>query len=166
MGVRQEFDDIDYWDKLLKSNETVTLEDGTVLSAYDYMKKFMQEAYGNGFSRQQPDANILQTEDQKKWARRNNNNTNRDALNVARKTDRLTNSEFLIERGANIEPEEWETTIKVGTYDEALNHLLVITANELGYPMDQMTKRGLLRFYFRIKKFLQYVRKDKQNERV
>jgi hypothetical protein len=165
-GVRQEFDDIDYWDKLKKSDEMITLENGTTLPVYDYMKKFMQEAYGNGFSRKTPEDNILQTEDQKKWARRNNNNTNRDALNVSKKTDRLTNSDFLLERGQINEAEAWEDTLKVGSYDDALNHLLVITAEELGYPVDKKTKQGLLRFYFRIKKFLRYIRKDKQNERV
>lgn len=166
MGVRQEFEDVDYWSKLIKSKETVRLPDGSVIPVYNYMKKFMQESYGNGFSRKDPKKNILQTEEQKKWARRNNNNTNRDALNVARKSDRLTNSEFLLEKGHFDELEAWEHDIKVQGYEAALDKLLDISTKELGCHQTQATKRSLLRFYFRIKKFLRYVRKDKQNARV
>lgn len=165
-GVRQEFDDVDYWDKLKKSDETVELENGTVVPVYEYMKRFMQEAYGNGFSRKSPEDNILQTEDQKRWARRNNNNTNRDALNVARKTSRLTTSDFLIEKGAIEEVEAWEEKIKVGTYDEALDSLLAISGSELKICMDRQQKAAMLRFYFRIKRLLKYIRKDRNNERA
>jgi hypothetical protein len=165
-GVKQEFDDVDYWHDLKKSAETVTLADGTVLSVYDYMKKFMQEAYGNGFSRQNPDENILQTDDQKKWARRNNNNTNRDALLVSQKKHALYNAEHLLDVKQSDITETWETTLKTGTYEEALEHLLVVTANELKIELTPQMKRGMLNFYFRIKKFLSYLRKDKKNERV
>lgn len=165
-GVRQEFDDIDYWNDLKKSDEVITLESGDKVPVYEYMKRFMQEAYGNGFDRKQPENNILQTDDQKKWARRNNNNTNRDALLVSKKKRALSNSDFLIEKGRIDTIEAWEETLKTGTYDEALDHLLAVTADELGYPLDGQTKKGLLRFYFRIKKFLSYIRKDKKNERV
>lgn len=165
-GVRQEFDDIDYWSNLKKSKETIKLPDGSKMSVYNYMKKFMQEAYGNGFSRAQPEKNILQTEEQKKWARRNNNNTNRDALNVGRKTNRLTASDFLINKSKPEGREEWEDLLKVNSYDSAIESLLVLTGKELGVKINKYEKLALLRFYFRIKKLLRYIRKDKQNERT
>ena len=60
-GVRNEFDDVDYWHKLPK-NKFVELPDGTKISVYEYMKKFMHEAYANNFSRNEPETNILQAE--------------------------------------------------------------------------------------------------------
>lgn len=164
LGVRQEFDDIDYWNKLKKSDETFTLEDGTVLSAYDYMKKFMHEAYGKGFYKAEEGQGILQTQEQKSWAIRNNNNTNRDALNVARKTNRLSNSEFLLERGAKSEPEAWEQTLKNGTYQDGLDHLLEMAASELKIELTKESKRVILKLYFRITKLMRYMRKDKKNK--
>ena len=165
-GVRLEFDDVDYWKDLKKSDQVVTLQNGKKIPVYDYMKKFMQEAYGNGFNRKNQNANILQTDDQKAWARRNNNNTNRDALLIAKKRNSLTNNNFLLEQATLTTVEPWEDTLKTSTYDKALTHLLELTAKDLGYPIDRQTKIGLLRFYFRIKKFLGYIRKDKKNEGI
>jgi hypothetical protein len=130
------------------------------------MKQFMQEAYGNGFSRQHPEKNVLQTDDQKRWAIRNNNNTNRDALNVAKKAHTLTNSEFLLQKGYLDQTESWETLLKLEGTDAGLEELLSLSTKEIGCGSDARTKRALLRFYLRIKKFLRYVRKDKKNARV
>lgn len=162
-GVRLEFEDVDYWSKLKKSKETYTLKDGTVLSAYEFMKKFMRESYGNGFSVKKPVSNILQTTEQKKWAYRNNNNLKRDALLVATKSFKSTNSDFLIEMGENKVYEDWEDTMKVDSYDEALDALFKTSISELGYLDDHSTRRGLLTFYFRLKKYLSYIRKDNKN---
>lgn len=164
LGVKNEFDDIDYWTTLRKSKETVTLDNGEVISVYDYMKKFMQESYGNGFSRKDPDSNILKTNEQKSWAIRNNNNTNRDALLVAGKTNGLINLDYLLTYNDN-QDEPWEHTLKIGNYEQALDHLLSISADEIGCDLSDETKRGLLRYYFRIKKLLRYIRKDNKNEK-
>jgi len=163
-GVRQEFDDIDYWHKLPK-NKFVTLPDGTKISEYEWMKKFMHESYGNNFSRENPETNILQTEDQKKWARRNNNNTNRDALLVSKKMGAMKTL-FEIEKGAYDEKEEpWEIVLKTGTYEEALHSLIEESCNDFNISFSKLNTRSILRIYFRISKFIKMVRKDQRNQK-
>lgn len=164
-GVRQEFDDVDYWNKLKKSKETFTLKDGTVLTAYEYMKKFMHEAYGKGFYKYKDDHNILQTQEQKKWAIRNNNNTNRDALNVAKKAHKLNNTQYMLEKGVKDLNEPWEETLKIGKVEDALDHLLAITAEELNIKLTNGSKKNILKVYFRIKKLLIHMRKDRLNNK-
>jgi hypothetical protein len=164
-GVQLEFEDVDYWHKLDKIKKVYTLKDGTKLTEYEYMKKFMHEFYGNNFSRKDPDSNILQEEDVKKEARRNNNNTNRDALLVSRKMGAL-NVLLQIEQtevGQAVEP--WEETYKTGTTNEALKQLVLQSCEELEIDYTKSNIRVILRIYFRIKKFLKMVRKDKKNER-
>lgn len=165
MGVRQEFDDVDYWKQLKKSTETVKLPNGEVISVYDYMKKFMQESYGNGFSRKEPESNILQTEDQKKWARRNNNNTNRDSFNVARKYNGLETKEYLIDRKKNDKKESWEEEFTRGSYETALQEILTMVEIDLNIKLNEPKRKALLNFYFRIKKLVSYIRKDLKNEK-
>lgn len=161
-GVRQEFDDVDYWHKLPK-NKFVTLEDGTKISIYNYMKKFMHEGYANNFDRDNPETNILQTEEHKKWARRNNNNTNRDALLVSKKMGALS-ALFQIEKGTYVVDEEpWETQFKNESYEAALHGLVKQCCEEMGLNFDKKHIRLILKAYFRITKFLRMVRKDKKN---
>lgn len=160
-GVRNEFEDIDYWHKLPK-NKFVTLKDGTKINIYEYMKKFMHEAYGNSFSRDNPKSNILQTEDQKKWARRNNNNTNRDAFLVSKKIGEL-NAIFEIEKTEFYgEAEAWEETFKYGTYENALGEAIKMCCTELEIDFNDTNIKKILRSYFRVTKFVKLVRRDKQ----
>lgn len=163
-GVRQEFDDVDYWHKLSKKKK-ITLDNGEKISEYEYMKRFMHEAYGNNFSRKNPEDNIIQTDEQKKWARRNNNNTNRDALLVAKKMGAL-NALFDVEENEYPnEDEHWEKVFKTGTYEDAAKELLNETCNNLQIKYTIVNARALFRFYFRIKRFLKLVREDmKTNE--
>lgn len=162
-GVRLEFDDVDYWHKLPK-NKYVKLEDGSMISEYDYMKKFMHEYYGKGFDRQDDTKNILKTEEQKKEARRNNNNTNRDALLVSKKMGAL-NTLFQVEKGSfKEEVEDWENTFKTGTYDQALKHLVKDSCTEINIDFTKPNIRAILRIYFRISKFLKMVRRDKKTK--
>lgn len=165
-GVQLEFEDVDYWHKLDKVKKVYTLKDGTKLTEYEFMKKFMHERYGNNFSRKDPDSNIIQTEEQKKEARRNNNNTNRDALLVSRKMGAL-NVLFEVE-GGEFKPQEepWEKTFKAGTVNEALRALVDQCCDELEIKTTKANTRAILRVYFRIKKFVSMVRKDKKNERA
>lgn len=163
-GVRQEFDDVDYWHKLPK-NKYVELANGQKISVYDYMKKFMHEAYGNNFSRENPETNILQTEEHKTWARRNNNNTNRDALQVSKKMGAITTL-FQLEKGAyDEETEEWEEDFKTGTYETALHTLVRQCCEDVDIPFNKRNILKILKIYFRIKKFLKFVRKDQRNKR-
>ncbi len=165
LGVRQELDDIDYWNKLSKTKKAI-LKDGTVsqYTEYEYMKKFMHEAYGKGFYKFDDKDNILKTQDQKSWAIRNNNVTNRDALNVGKKSNRMAYSDFLIEKGLSNKPEPWEDTVKVSDFDTGLDHLLNIVAEELSLDLTKANKRTILKLYFSISKFLRYIRKDRKNK--
>lgn len=163
-GVRNEFDDVDYWHKLPK-NKFVELPDGTKISIYEYMKKFMHEAYANNFSRSEPETNILQTEEHKKWARRNNNNTNRDALLVSKKMGAM-NTLFQIERGAyDTDPEPWEDNFKAGTYETSLHSLIEQSCEEVGISFSKLNARVIFKIYFRINKFIKMVRKDQRNKK-
>ena len=163
-GVRQEFDDIDYWHKIPK-NKYVTLPDGTKISEYEWMKKFMHEAYANNFSRQEPETNILQSEEHKRWARRNNNNTNRDALLVAKKMGAMKTL-FEIEKGTyNTIEEDWETKFKKGTYEAALHSLIEESCTEVSIPFTKLNIRVILRIYFRISRFIKMVRRDQRNKK-
>lgn len=158
LGVRQEFDDVDYWSKLPR-NKFHTLEDGTKISEYDYMKKFMQEYYGNGFSRSEPESNILQTDDQKEEARRNNNNTNRDALNVINKLNQNLElfpiDEKLIEQ---VYEEFWEKDFKTSSYEETYDSLVKFTEEKLKIKFND--KVEVFKIYLRVKKLLKMIRKD------
>lgn len=160
-GVRNEFDDIDYWHKLPK-NKYVTLADGTKISYYEYMKKFMHEAYGNSFSRSEPDTNILQTEEQKKWARRNNNNTNRDALLVSKKMGALSVTYQLEKSDYESVVEPWEKTFKYQDYESTLQAILKMSSEELKINFDLETSKKILKTYFRLTKFVKLVRRDKR----
>lgn len=162
-GVRNEFDDIDYWHKLSK-NKFITLEDGSKISEYHYMKKFMHEAYGNNFDRKNPDSNILQTEDHKKWARRNNNNTNRDALSVIKKSGKM-NTLFQLENSSfGDDREDWEKEFKLGSYEESFECLARHSAEDLGVQYSKTTIMAIIRIYLRIAKFLKLVRFDQRNQ--
>jgi hypothetical protein len=164
-GVRQEFEDIDYWHKLPK-NKYVTMPDGSKISVYEYMKKFMHEAYGNNFSRENPESNILQTEEQKKWARRNNNNTNRDALNVIKKAGKMTTLFQIHDKVfSDQSSEDWEKAFKSGTYEQSFKTLLTQCSKELGIVLTDAKTQSILRVYFRIKKFLKMVRHDKRTQK-
>ena len=165
-GVRQEFDDVDYWKKLKKSKETYTLDDGTKISVYDYMKKFMQESYGNGFSRKSEESNIIKTQEQKSWAIRNNNSTNRDALAVAKKMGALFGEGYVPKDVAEEQKEEWETLIKYQGYEQAVAALVKMSSRGRNINASASKKRALIRFYIRVQKMLRYVRSDKKNEKV
>jgi hypothetical protein len=162
LGVRQEFDDIDYWHKLPK-NKFVTLKNGKKISIYEYMKKYMHESYANNFSRSDPESNILQTEEHKREARRNNNNTNRDALNVIKKSGKMSSLFYVEEGNINDNPEPWEDAFKYGELEQSFDQLMQMTAQETGLPFTKKDVSAILRMYFRIRKFLQLMRKDRQN---
>ena len=164
-GVQLEFEDVDYWHRLDNVKKVYTLGDGTKLTEYEYMKKFMHEYYGNNFSRQDDKANILQTEEQKRAARRNNNNTNRDALLVSRKMGAL-NALFEVDQREFEEAKEpWESQFKSGTYNKAAKMIISQCCDELKLDYTNGNIRAILRIYFRIKKFLKMVRKDKRNKK-
>ena len=163
-GVRQEFDDIDYWHKLDNKKPVFQLKDGTWLTEYEYLKKFMHEGFANNFDRHDDNVNILQTEEHKKWAIRNNNNTNRDTLNVIRKSGKwatlfqIEDKEYL--GGGS---ELWEKDFTDKTYAETFSKLMQVSADEVGLGFNHGDIKNILRMYFRIKKFLRMVRKDKKN---
>lgn len=162
LGVRQEFDDIDYWHKLPK-NKFVELPNGEKISVYDYMKKFMHESYANNFSRSEPESNILQTEEQKKWARRNNNNTNRDALNVIKKSGKMATL-FHVEAGHKPEDEEeWEKIFKLEGYEPTFEFIVKQFLTKFNIEFNMENCRELLKFYFTVKRFLTAMRRDKNN---
>jgi len=162
-GVRNEFDDIDYWHKLPK-NQFVTLKDGTRISVYEYMKKFMHESYGNNFSRSEPDSNILQSEVDKKWARRNNNNTNRDALLVSKKMGAL-NQLFDNQEDNNDEVVgSWEWTFKRDSYHEALNVLIKEICDSFKISFTKENIKLIINIYVKLNKFVRMIKKDKKNK--
>ncbi len=163
-GVRDQFDDIDYWHKLPK-NKYVTLDDGTKISEYEWMKKFMHEAYANNFSRSEPETNILQSEEHKKWARRNNNNTNRDALQVSKKMGAMKTL-FEIEKGTYDKDEEnWEEKFREENYEASLHSLVEESCTEVDIPFTKRNIRVILRIYFRISRFIKLVRRDQRNQK-
>lgn len=160
-GVAQEFDDVDYWHKLSRTKR-VPMPDGTYLTEYEYMKKFMAESYGNKFDRDNPESNILQTDEQKSWAIRNNNNTNRDALLVSKKMKTL-NSLFEYQKlRYDKESEAWEKKFKTGTYEDALVAIMKQSCDEAGLDYGRANVRLLLNIYFRLNRFIKMVRKDQK----
>lgn len=164
VGVQMEFADVDYWHKLSRK-KTILMEDGTRLSEYEYMKRFMHEYYGNRFDRQDDAKNILQTEDQKKEARRNNNNLNRDALMKSKKMGAL-NVLYQVEKTQYDEIEEsWETTFKKGTYNQALKELLRVCCDDFNISYTKLNVRKLFKVYFRLTKFIKLVRVDKRTRK-
>lgn len=162
-GVQLEFEDIDYWRKLPK-NKFVTLPDGSRISIYNYMKKFMHEAYANNFSRSEPESNILQTEESKKWARRNNNNTNRDILLIGQKSNTLkmfgTGDTLVIP--AEGQEEGWENTFKNKPYKECLDEILQLCCEDLEIVYNDSSAKALMAVYSRISRFLRLVKKDQK----
>lgn len=165
LGVQQEFADIDYWHKLPR-NKFVTLKDGTKISVYEYMKKFMHESYANNFDRTNHDNNILQTEEQKVWARRNNNNTNRDALNVIKKSGKIATIFHLEETASNVETEAWEDVFKLSGYEAAAESLTKKICEELGISLTYKNQRNILKIYFRFAKFLKLLRSDIKHAQI
>lgn len=165
LGVRQEFDDIDYWHKLDKVKPAHQLKDGTWLTEYEFMKKFMHEAYGGNFDRKDDSGNILQTKEQKSWAIRNNNNTNRDTLNVIKKSNKWM--QLIQERNNDTEitsEEPWVKTFTLENYESAFEELSDYTVSSLNLTSDQLTGLDIIRIYFRVKRFLSLVRKDRKNK--
>ena len=162
-GVRQEFDDIDYWHKLPKNKYVYV--NGVKYSVYEWMKKAMHEMYANNFDRKQPENNILQTEEQKKWARRNNNNTNRDALNVIKKSGLIATMFHITEGDFKAEHEDWEKEFVIRGYEAGAMELMKKTCKELDIELTKVNIKLILRMYFRMQKFLRLVRKDKKNKK-
>ena len=161
-GVQDEFADIDYWHKLPR-NRYVTLPNGEKISEYEWMKKAMHEMYANNFSRSNPDSNILQTDEQKEWARRNNNNTNRDALNVIKKANKMSTIFHLEEEMfKDSGKEKWEDDFKTGNYGESFKSLIDFSAEELGLTYTREDTKAILRMYFRIRKFLKMLKHDRK----
>lgn len=163
-GVQQEFEDVDYWHKLPK-NKYVTLADGTKLSVYEYMKKFMHESYANNFDRKDNSKNILRTKEQKQWATRNNNNTNRDALNVIKKSGKIATLFHIEETQYNTEVENWEKVFKIRGYEPSAKALMEKICEELGIELTNKNMRAILKIYFRFNKFLKLVRHDLKNNK-
>lgn len=158
-GVRQEMNDIDYWHKLPK-NKYTTLPNGDKISIYDYMVKFMREAYGNEFDRENPDKNILQSEEHKSWAIRNNNNTNRDALLVSKKMGAL-NTLYQVTAGEyGNKREPWEQVFRDSDYEAAFHEAMKQSCDEVEIPFDKVGIKCILTIYFRINRFIKMVRKD------
>jgi len=164
LGVRQEFDDIDYWHKLSKT-KLVKLPDGSTMSEYAYMKRFMHEAYANNFDRKNNKNNILKTKKQKQWATRNNNNTNRDVLNIIKKSGKIATLFHVSEADYKEEAEPWEDKLNTSTYEDAAIEMLKQSCEELALDYDIDTAKNLLRNYFRVKKFIRMIRLDMKNQK-
>lgn len=162
LGLQQEFDDVDYWHKLSRK-KYVEMPDGTKITEYEWMKRFMHEYYGNKFDRHDDSKNIIQTEELKKEARRNHNNTHRDALLVSKKMGAL-NVLFEMERNDSKEEESWEETFKVGSYQKAIKELIQKCCEELNLDFTKLNVRKLFRVYFRLTKFVRMIRVDKRNK--
>ena len=160
LGLQQEFNDVDYWHKLDNRKKIYSLGDGTKLTEYEYMKRFMHEHYGNKFDRHDDSKNILKTEKQKKEARRNHNNTHRDALLVSKKMGALKTL-FQVEKTQyNSETEKWEDTFKVGSYEDALKDVVQHCCDDFDIEYTNMNVRKILKTYFRLTKYVKLVRVD------
>lgn len=164
LGVRQEFEDIDYWNKLSKVRN-ITLDNGEVVSEYEWMKKYMHEAYANNFDRQNNRNNILKTKEQKQWATRNNNNTNRDALNVIRKSGKMATLFHISETDFNEQKEDWEKVFTLSSYEKAAESLMQQNCEDLELDYSLENVKTILRTYFRIKKFITLLRRDMKNKK-
>lgn len=148
-GVQKEMEDIDYWSKLSPEERA-------------WMEQFMYESYGNGFYNIPEDERILQTETQLKEARRNNNNTNRDALLRGNKSGRLVAADTLEFKLTSPEDgEEWEDIYKYGGYESAVQYLAEMAAEELGIEFDPNDAKILCNFYFRMRKLTRMIKKDR-----
>lgn len=172
-GVQLEFDDIDYWHKLPKTKD-IELPNGEMISAYEYMKKFMHESYANNRDRQNPENNIMELPEQKSWGNRNNNNLNRDALNVINKSAqvlKVVNKSGYISAAYHVsnetyknQEEPWQKVFKKAGHEPAAVKLMEQTCDELGIDLNKLNIEKIFRIYFRIKRFLKEVRIDKRNK--
>lgn len=151
-GVQNEMDDIDYWDKLDSENS-------------DFLKQFMYENYGNGFYQIPEDERILQTEEQLKEARRNNNNTNRDALLRAIKTGKISSADLLDYKLTQEEIDDWEDIYKYNDFEAAVFYLMEMTADELDMEFDEHVGKILCHYYLRMKKLIKLAARDRLNQR-
>ena len=148
-GVQQEMEDVDYWSKLNPEERA-------------WMEQFMYESYGNGFYNIPKDERILQTDEQLKEARRNNNNTNRDALLRGTKAGQLVPSDTIeFKMGSPEEDSDWEDIYKYGGYEAAVHYLAEMTAGELGIIFDPKDAKILCNFYFRMRKLTRMIKKDR-----
>lgn len=163
-GVRQEINDVDYWHKLPKNRYT-TLPNGEKISIYDYMVKFMREAYGNEFDRENPEKNILQTSEHKSWARRNNNNTNRDALLVSKKMGALNTLYQVVAGEYGKKREKWEEVFRDSDYEEAFHEAMKQSCDEVNIEFDKIGIKSILTVYFRINRFIKLVKKDQRENK-
>lgn len=160
-GVQQEFADIDYWHKLNR-NKYVTLPDGSKLNEYEYMKRFMHEYYGKGFY-DTTRSTILQTEEQKTEARRNNNNTNRDALLVSKKMGSLSTLLSYISIEANTETNKLDEMFKNTDYETCIKTIVAEFCHDTKLEYNITNVKKLLRFYFTIKRLLTLIKRDQRN---
>lgn len=161
LGVQQEFEDIDYWHKLSKTKKA-RLKDGTLshLTEYEWAKKFMHESYANNFDRKDNKNNILKTKEQQRWARRNNNNTNRDALNVAKKAGKFATLLQICEEEALADQGGWKKLFSTNNYEAAAKKLMQDTLGELELEYDSRKIKTLLRFNYKLKTLVSYIRSD------
>lgn len=146
-GVQNEIDDLDYLDKLPQKER-------------EWMEQFMYENYGNGSYHIEPDKRILKTEEQLKDARRNNNNTNRDALAYIKKTGMALNADDIMYKLHNEEEHDWQSVYKQFGFNETVFFLCEDAATELGLTANMKMARILCKFYVRMKKLRLMLKKD------
>jgi hypothetical protein len=157
-GVEMEMKDVDYWRKLSKK-PSIPMPDGSTISEYDYMNKFMKEYYGGGFTKN--NAEILQTEDQMKEARRNNHNLERDAFIAAKKNNFIKplNGTELFSKEVK---EPWERLFVTGTDEQAKDALLSQSCFELGIEYNEYNVKNIYKTFKRIKKLIQLIKRDRR----
>lgn len=157
-NVKAEILDIDYWSKL-GTNPSIKLSNGELISEKEYLIQFMRESYG-GLSRKR--RKILQTEEQHKWATRNMNALNRDALNVARAKDQLVDT---IKSGhadylTGETPESWVQAYKTRGAKVAVLVMIKEWCQENNIKYSFSRAIALIQFYYSFKKLLKFIGKS------
>lgn len=161
LGVQLEFNDVDYWHKLSKTK----IVPGTKLTEYEWMRRFMHESYAHNFDREDNSKNILKKKEQKQWATRNNNVLNRDVWNLANKSGKFAQLLHISEDEADKKESAWKKKFKSGDYDAAAFELIKESCEELGIKYNLINSKLLLRFNYRLKTLLSYIRADQRAQK-
>ncbi len=147
-GVREQINDVDYLDKLPPADK-------------EWMEQFLYEYYGNGSYHMDEDKRILNNEDDRKEARRNNNRTNRDTFPVALKQGYLKYYGDFNRTSEEPESEnDWRTIYKYDGKYKAFDFLINDTLRELDLEENKHNVISLIRVFFKIRTWLRWVKKE------
>lgn len=162
-GVERELKDVDYWRKLSKK-PSIPMPDGSLVSQYDWMNKFMKEYYGNDFYNAPKGQQILTTKEQQKDAIRNNNNLKRDAFLVSGKAGMLYFTPNIERVNIDEIKEPWEKEFVYGDTSVAQDKLFRQSCEDLNIEFTETNIIRLIMIFKRIKKYLRLVRRDQRTQ--